>query len=113
MAPGRKQPRRILRRNLPGFDARFACDHLRGEGRITNISRDGVFVRSAQLPPVGAVVRLALSGLECEVTVAGIVRWSTAQLPDHHPGKAQSGFGVHISESNQNFRQLFERVLTE
>ena len=112
MAPGRKQPRKILRRNLPSLDAHFACNGLRGEGRVINISRNGFFLRTAKLPAVGSEIHVVLSGLQGEVKVTGTVRWTTAQLPEEGGRKVQPGFGVQVAESDAGFRDLFSYVLT-
>jgi PilZ domain-containing protein len=102
--------RRKLRRILKRIPASFEAGTMRGKGHIKNVSKEGLFVRSSVLPPVGADVRVVFPDRNgTKIEVRGTVRWSTDQLP---PGeKAKPGFGVFIARGNETFDEFFEQIL--
>jgi len=109
----RKAPeveRRKLRRILKRIPASFEAGAMRGKGHIKNVSKEGVFVRSNVLPPVGADVRIVFPDRNgTKIEVRGLVRWTTDQLPPAE--KAKPGFGVYIPRGNETFDEFFEQIL--
>lgn len=104
----------IERRRLKRFAKRvpvyFQCGVFRGAGRIKNISKEGLFVRSAVLPEPGDRVRIMLESSDgSKLEFRGEVRWTTAQLP---PGPTvQPGFGVLIEDVEFGYLEFFEDML--
>ena len=74
-------------------------------GRMTEISRAGVFVETDEFPRPGAVLamqfRTEQGGL---VDLRGEVRWSTQGLAQ---SGGPSGFGVVIHEPSISYREFF------
>ena len=109
----RKAPqveRRRLRRILKRIPAAFEAGSLRGKGHVKNVSKEGLFVRSSVLPPVGNDVRVIFHDRNgSKIQVHGTVRWTTDQLPTS--AKAKPGFGVYIPRGNEEFDEFFEQIL--
>jgi hypothetical protein len=102
--------RRRLRRILKRIPAAFEAGALRGKGHIKNVSKEGLFVRTAVLPPVGCEVRVLFPARNgSKIEVHGTVRWTTDQLPEGE--KAKPGFGVYIPRGNDDFEEFFEQIL--
>src|SRR5262249_7879952 len=102
--------RRRLRRILKRIPASFEAGSMRGKGHIKNVSKEGLFVRSSVLPPVGVDVRIVFPDRNgTKIEVRGLVRWSTDQLPPS--AKAKPGFGVFIPRGNETFDHFFEQIL--
>jgi hypothetical protein len=102
--------RRKLRRILKRIPAAFEAGTLRGKGHIKNVSKEGLFVRSNVLPPVGVDVRVLFPNRNSsKIEVHGTVRWTTDQLPAGE--KAKPGFGVYIARGNEDFDEFFEQIL--
>jgi hypothetical protein len=105
-----KVERRKLRRILKRIPAAFEAGQLRGKGHIKNVSKEGLFVRTAVLPPVGDDVRVIFHDRNgSKIEVHGTVRWTTAQLDKSE--KAKPGFGVHIPRGNEAFDEFFGQIL--
>ena len=102
--------RRRLRRIMKRIPAAFEAGALRGKGHIKNVSKEGVFLRSSVLPPVGSDVRVLFHDRNgSKIEARGIVRWTTDQLSAAE--KAKPGFGVHIPRGNEEFDEFFEQIL--
>jgi hypothetical protein len=102
--------RRKLRRILKRIPAAFESGSLRGKGHIKNVSKEGLFLRSSVLPPVGTEVRVIFPARNgSKIEVHGMVRWTTDQLPPAE--KAKPGFGVYIPRGNEEFDEFFEQIL--
>ena len=85
---------------------------MSGRGHLKNISREDVFIRCEVLPEPGAVVQLIFHDRQgTKVDVNGVVRWTTAQLPDS--SSAPPGFGVFIEDPREVFLAFYEQILTE
>jgi PilZ domain-containing protein len=110
MREGRTVERRRLRRILKRIPAAFEAGKLRGKGHIKNVSKEGLFVRTSVLPPVGDDVRVLFHDRNgSKIEVRGLVRWTTDQLPAGE--KAKPGFGVFIARGNAVFDEFFEQIL--
>src|SRR5262245_3941883 len=102
--------RRKLRRILKRIPAAFEAGRMRGKGHIKNVSKEGLFLRTNVLPPVGEDVRVIFHDRNgSKIEVRGTVRWTTAQLPKDE--KAKPGFGVHIPRGNEDFDDFFGQIL--
>ena len=102
--------RRRLRRILKRIPAAFESGRLRGKGHIKNVSKEGLFLRTSVLPPVGDDVRVIFHDRKgSKIEVHGLVRWTTDQLP--LGSKAKPGFGVFIARGNPVFDEFFEQIL--
>jgi Tfp pilus assembly protein PilZ len=105
-----KRERRSLHRAVKRIHVAFEAGNLRGKGHIKNVSKKGLFLRTAVLPPVGSDVRVIFPDRTgTKIEVRGKVRWTTAQLPATE--KAKPGFGVQIVRDNQAFNEFFEQIL--
>jgi PilZ domain len=85
--------------------AEFSAGAAHGFGRLLDISADGLFVRSALLPPRGPVYMVLRTPTGREIRVAGEVRWNTA-------GKRfrASGFGVRLTGPGRDYNALLTRA---
>jgi hypothetical protein len=102
--------RRKLRRLLKRIPAAFEAGTLRGKGHVKNVSKEGLFVRSSVLPPVGSDVRVIFHDRNgSKIEIRGTVRWTTDQLPAAE--KAKPGFGVYIARGNEDFDEFFGQIL--
>jgi hypothetical protein len=102
--------RRKLRRILKRIPAAFEAGMLRGKGHVKNVSKEGLFVRSSVLPPVGSDVRVIFHDRNgSKIEVRGTVRWTTDQLASDE--KAKPGFGVYIPRGNEDFDEFFGQIL--
>jgi PilZ domain len=110
MSKAPKVERRRLRRILKRIPAAFEAGALRGKGHIKNVSKEGLFLRSSVLPPVGSEVRVLFPARNgSKIEVHGTVRWTTDQLPADE--KAKPGFGVYIARGDEEFDDFFEQIL--
>ena len=93
------------RLQLSGIPVRFVAEGAEAVGRLSNVSRAGVFVSASQLPRPGAMLVLQFEspggGL---VNVRGEVRWNThgMVLPAQ-----DAGFAVLLSEPPVEFREFY------
>ena len=102
--------RRRLRRVVTRIYVSFRSPDVNGLGHIKNINKEGVFIRSFDLPPTGSNVRLVIElsdGPKVEVT--GVVAWTTGQLPKG--SKAEPGFGVKLDRCTDPYHDMLERIL--
>ena len=105
-----KVERRKLRRILKRIPASFEAGQVRGKGHVKNVSKEGLFLRTSVLPPVGEEVRVIFPDRTgSKIEVHGTVRWSTQQLPKEQ--KAKPGFGVQIPRGNEAFDEFFAQIL--
>lgn len=102
--------RRRLKRYVERLRTTFQSGRMRGEGHIRNLCKEGMFVRSDRLPQPGSPVALVLevSGGD-KIEIHGIVRWTTAQLPNAR--SVSPGFGVRLDGKDAGYRELFEALL--
>lgn len=106
--PGRE--RRRLKRIVHRIAARFQTDAIAGQGHIKNICREGVFLRTGDLPEPGESVTVSFENETGEkIEVSGSVRWTTAQLQCSQD--VPPGFGVHIDNPTSEFDEFFEHLL--
>ncbi len=104
----RLQGRRRLKRSAKPIRASFDAGHLRAVGYVSSLSRKGLFFSTETLPRPGDAVAVAFRGGHGEnILVRGTVRWTTAQLR-----RLASGFGMQIDEAPDEYRELYERLLT-
>jgi hypothetical protein len=77
-----------------------------GVGHLKNVSRAGLFVRSADLPRPGVPIALQfeMPATGALVNLRGEVRWNTEGLGAAVP---QSGFGVMLLEPSREFAEFF------
>ena len=100
----------------PRILAGFNSDGVVGTGHLRNISPRGVFIRSEVLPPPGAGLQVFLDdGAGSHVTVRGVVRWNTGQLPAQARKKEPggSGFGLLVLEQSSEFEKFYKKLLLE
>jgi hypothetical protein len=85
--------------------AEFSAGPAHGYGRLLDISAEGLFVRSALLPPRGPVYMVLRTPTGREIRVSGEVRWNTA-------GKRfrASGFGVRLVGPGRDYTALLTRA---
>jgi len=89
--------------------AKFEAGNSRGEGRIRDVSRYGLFVMSPLLPPDGVPIELVFETLSKRpITVAGVVRWNTVPMAGR---LATSGFGVELTSYGKDYGQFVEGAL--
>ncbi len=76
--------------------ARYVVGGAEDEGRIMDLSRGGLFLRSPMLPKEGERIVISFGTSEGrKIEVRGTVQWNTVPLA---PGQsAPSGFGVRLS----------------
>jgi uncharacterized protein (TIGR02266 family) len=96
---GRRQERLTINKEFESFDA-FVSEY------VANVSRSGVFVRSAAPLEVGTRVNLRFTVLADEVeTVEGV--GEVVRVHDDPPG-----MGVVFTELSSYSKQILERLLT-
>jgi hypothetical protein len=101
--------RRRLKRYVQPLEAHFQSGRLRGLGYVRNLSKEGMFISSDQLPQPGAPIALTIETPGGnKIDLNGTVRWTTAQLPN--ASGAPAGFGVRF-EHSPAYRQLYEALL--
>ena len=102
--------RRKLKRYVRRIDARFHSGRLRGLGQVGNLSKQGLFIRSEQLPQTGAPIDVTIEMLNGQkVEISGRVRWTTDQLPGCED--TPRGFGVIIDGHVPGYLDFFESLL--
>ena len=101
-----RDPRYRLREPL---ELAFLAGSSRGVGRVEDLSRTGLFVRSAVLPAFGSRVESLLKTSSGQlISVQGTVQWNTAGVTSK---KFQSGFGVRVTAHGAEYCGLVEGVL--
>jgi hypothetical protein len=83
---------------------RFLAEGQEAVGRLTEVSRAGVFVEADEFPRPGAVVAFQFRVPSGElVDVRGEVRWSTQGLAGSNNHR---GFGIMVHEAPLAFREF-------
>lgn len=96
---------------IPEISVRFAADGTESVGQLENLTRTGVFIRTAELPRPGAAVALQFLDSEGElVDLRGQVRWNTRGLSS---AAAASGFGVLLHEPPPEYLRFFDWVFRQ
>ena len=109
MAPDSGRERRRLKRVVQRVAAKFTCGALQSTGHIKNLSKGGLFMRTASLPPVGEIVQIIiLTRSRQKIEVVGRVCWSTEQL--RSPGD-QLGFAIEFTDTSEEYREFFADLL--
>ncbi len=89
---------------------RFQTSSANGRGRISNISRLGLFVLADDLPQPREPIQVWLELAEDRcIEVSGSVRWTTDQLPPKQ--QTVRGFGVELVEPSPEFLAAFEELM--
>lgn len=88
------------------------AEGVEGVGHLKNVSRAGVFVRTADLPRPGAPVALQFESPPTGgmVNLRGEVRWSTDGLGAQ---TLHSGFGVLLHEPPREFSAFLSWALEQ
>ncbi len=105
-----KDPKRI---KAPlGVPAWFTLRGARGEGKISDLSFEGLFVHSPMLPREGEEIAVSFQvpGAD-EITVHGAVRWNTSTA-DPSVG-LRSGFGVRLSRFGVDYSAFLNSLRTD
>lgn len=101
----RRQKGRIqLRRTVDPIEVEFQIGELRGQGRVSKLARDGVFVTTEQTPDSLGDGRVILYD-ECgtKIELVGSVRRIAGS----------KGFFLQISGESEAYAELYERMLVE
>ena len=106
---GRGSERRRLKRYTKRVNVRFETATLRGNGRVRNLHKEGMFVASHLLPASLERVRIVMELRDGrKIEVGGTVRWTSAQMPARAPAP---GFGVQIDVPGQDYLDFFASLL--
>jgi hypothetical protein len=104
---GRARPRLPI----PRISVRFVAEGVEAVGQLHDVSRQGLYVRSADLPRPGAVIALQFeSPLGRLIDVRGEVRWSSRRSGCE---AAPDGFGVRLHEPPAPFRDFVAWVIIQ
>ncbi len=95
------------RRESACIAAEFDVGGRRGLGLIRNVSRGGLFVRTASVPEVGESVKVRFRRGDDEIHVSGLVWWTTKQEKGTTFARPP-GFGVRLLGQQGDLRELFE-----
>jgi hypothetical protein len=96
---------------IPEISVRFSADGTESVGQLENLTRTGVFIRTAELPRPGAAVALQFRDSEGEIVdLRGQVRWNTQGLSS---GDSASGFGVLLHEPPPEYLRFFDWVFRQ
>jgi PilZ domain-containing protein len=106
--PGARPGRQRDRNAVEAIPATFRTVALEGEGRIENVSRQGLFVRSAALPEPGEEVRLRFAFAGKTIEARGEVRWTTRQL--RAGDSVAPGFGVHLILPDRDYLAFLQEL---
>jgi uncharacterized protein (TIGR02266 family) len=102
--------RRRLKRFRSRVPALLLVDGKAVDAHVKNLSKEGLFLRTDQLPEPGASVQVLLKpGDGRKIELNGTVRWTTKQYPGRskHPG-----FGLLFDQVTDEYLQLYEDILT-
>ncbi len=106
---GRGQERRRLKRFTKRVNVRFETATLRGNGRIRNLHKEGMFVASHLLPGTLERVRIVMELRDGrKIELGGTVRWTSAEQPARAPA---TGFGVLLEHPGQDYLEFFASLL--
>ena len=102
--------RRSVRRSVPRITVRFESPRIEGLGYLKNVSRDGLFVRTAQLPAPGELVRVIFQDPQKRwIEVSGTVRWNTLQIQSEE--RVPAGVGMRIDDVSEGYKTFFRALL--
>jgi hypothetical protein len=106
---GRGAERRRLKRYTKRVNVRFETATLRGNGRVRNLHKEGMFVASHLLPAALERVRIVMELRDGrKIEIGGTVRWTSAQMPARAPA---TGFGVQLESPGQDYLDFFASLL--
>ena len=101
----RRKLKRIVKR-IPAF---FISGSLHGDGYIKNLSREGLFMRTDNLPEPEEPVQILIKSSDGrKIEVNGTVRWTTAQFPGR---EEHAGFGMHVDPLTDAYRDFYQNLL--
>jgi hypothetical protein len=100
--------RRRLKRHDVRVRVRFETGSVRGQGRVRNIHKEGMFVASHLLPSPLEPLRIVIEWGGGKIEVRGTVRWTSAQFPERGP---TSGFGVQLDRPGPEYFEFFSSLL--
>ncbi len=101
--------RRRLKRVVQRIPARFRAGSVAGQGHIKNISKEGLFIRTGDLPEAGQTIQVSFEALDQKVDIEGTVCWTTDQFPEAKD--APPGFGLRVDSPSRDFLHFFENLL--
>ncbi len=102
-----KERRRLTRHDVR-VRVRFETGTVRGQGRVCNIHKEGMFIASHLLPTPHEPLRIVIESKRGKVEVNGTVRWTSTEFPDRGPA---SGFGVELERPGPEYFQFFASLL--
>jgi Tfp pilus assembly protein PilZ len=89
----------------------FEADDLRGSGKIKNVSAQGLFVTTSDVPAEGDTVRLSFAPPgEPRIALVGLVWWTTLSAPDR--AKRAPGFGLRLIDDSEAYDRVVTRLLS-
>jgi hypothetical protein len=100
--------RRKLKRHDVRVRVRFETGTVRGQGRLRNLHKEGMFIASHLLPTPLEPLRVVIDWRGHKIEVNGTVRWTSAQFPDRGPA---SGFGVQLDRPGPDYLEFFASLL--
>jgi len=91
---------------------RLSTENWSTAGITDNISREGIFVRTSSVQPVGTPIRIALTTSDNEkVVLEGSVRWEIRLSPILLRQGKKGGMGIKIStfvSGEESYRKILE-----
>jgi len=100
--------KRTTRRRKAEMTVEFSQGAFRGTGVVGNVSPRGMFVRSANIPGAGPMLRLKVNLPEGRTLVlSGRVVRSVTPIS---PAAAASGFGLRLVEDSADYEELLSRM---
>ena len=88
----------------------FEASEMRGSGKIENLSAQGLFVGTTDVPAEGDSVRLRFSAPgEPSVELTGLVWWTTLSAPDR--ARRAPGFGLRLLDDSEAYDRIVSRLL--
>ncbi len=92
------------RLGITQISVRFVAEGVEAVGRLQNVSRSGLYVKTAEPPRPGAIVALQFESPEGRlVDLRGEVRWNSRGAA--RAGKPE-GFGVRLHEPPRAFQNF-------
>jgi len=88
--------------------AEFRAGSVRGRGKVRNVSRGGLFVRTRAIPEAGANARVRLvEPGKVPVEVVGLVWWTARP---ESPLDTKCGFGLRVLDGDDSYHRLVESI---
>jgi len=102
--------RRTFPRSKRRYLVEFTLDGVASNGFTNDLSPNGIFVRSARLPELGANLTLSLHLTDGKrLTVRGkVVR--TRRVPPALSRVIPSGFGIRLTDTPEEYFQLLTKL---